>query len=386
MNTSKSKWLFVALCALLFTQRRSLAQDQNVAHAELDRHEHSDRQILIAEQGSFFVGGRTVTAPGEYDPTVDTMTDIGQTFQVDRLYAYFQIPVHPRALPLVFIHGGGGTGVVWESTPDGREGFQTLFLRRGFPVYVVDFPRRGRASLPSFNGPLGRLLDQQLFPAQTTRNTSQDMFLRYRLGPNFLEYFPNSQFPRSGLDQFFTTSIAQVTDEDEEVTSSLVALLDRIGPAILVAHSQSGRFACLTAIRSPNVRAIISFEGVGNPFPIGEVPPAIPRFDGRLIGPSQPIPPEDFDRLTKIPIHFIEGDNIPVEPTPILPLDIQRIRAVHREQFIQTLNRHGGDATILRLPDVGIFGNTHFAFLDLNNIQIAELMSEFLHERGLDQR
>jgi pimeloyl-ACP methyl ester carboxylesterase len=347
--------------------------------------EHHRRPIVIEQQGSFFVGGRTITAPGQYDPTIDTMTDVGQSFQVDHLYASFQIPVHHRSLPLVFIHGGGA-GVVWGSTPDGREGFQTLFLRRAFPVYVVDFPRRGRAGLPSFNGPLGRLLDDQLFPGATTKTSNEKMFLQFRLGPAFLEYFPNSQFPRSGLAQYLSTSIAQVTDEDGEVTDSLVGLLDRIGPAILVAHSQSGRFSCLTAIRTPNVRAIVSFEGVLNPFPIGEVPPAIPRYDGLLIGPGQPVSAADFEKLTKLPIHFIEGDNIPVEPTPILPLDIQRIRAVHRQQFIETVNRHGGDASILRLPDVGVYGNTHFSFLDLNNVEIADLMSQFLHEKGLDQR
>lgn len=344
------------------------------------------RPIIIQEQGSFFVGGRSIKAPGEYDPTVDTMSDVGQTFLVDRLYAQFQIPIHPRALPLVFIHGGGGTGAVWESTPDGREGFQTLFLRRGFSVYIVDFPRRGRAGLPSFNGPLGKLLNEQLFPNQTGKFGEETMFIQFRIGPSFLEYFPNSQFPTTGVDQYFSTSVATVTDEDEEVTSSLVALLDKIGPAILVAHSQSGRFACLTAVRSQNVRAIISFEGVLNPFPLGEVPPAIPRFDGRLIGPGQGIAGDDFEKLTGVPVHFIEGDNVPVEPTPILPLDIQRIRAVHRQQFIETLNAHGGDATIVRLPDIGIHGNTHFAFLDLNNVQIADLVSQFLHERGLDNR
>ena len=370
---------FTTLSSLLLLTAISL-------YAEPNDQERGDQPIRIAEQGSFFVDGRTVTAPGKFDPTVDTGTDVGQSFHVDHLYASFQIPVHPRRLPLVFIHGGGGTGAVWGTTPDGREGFQTLFLRGGFTVYVVDFPRRGRAGLPSFNGPLGNLVGQQLFPATTGRFSDEALFIQFRLGPNFLQYFSNSQFPRDGLEQYLSAAVPTVADQDDVVTDSLVALLDRIGPAILVAHSQSSRFACLAAIRSPNVRAIVSFEGVLNPFPVGEVPPALPRFDGRLIGPGGPVPVSDFEKLTAIPIHFIEGDNIPTEPSPILLLDIQRIRAVHRQQFIETVNRHGGDASILRLPDVGIFGNTHFAFLDLNNVQVADLMYQFLQERGLDLR
>jgi hypothetical protein len=51
-----------------------------------------------------------------------------------------------------------------------------------------------------------------------------------------------------------------------------------------------------------------------------------------------------------------------------------------------TVNRHGGDASLLRLPDVGIYGNTHVPFLDLNNLEVADLMSKFLHEKGLDDR
>jgi hypothetical protein len=66
-----------------------------------------------------------------------------------------------------------------------------------------------------------------------------------------------------------------------------------------------------------------------------------------------------------------------------LPLDIQRITAFYRQQFIDAVNGHGGDASILRLPDIGVYGNTHFAFLDLNNKEIANLMFQFLHERGL---
>src|SRR5207253_899062 len=123
--------------------------------------------ITIVEQGSFFVGGTEVTAPGKFDPTVRSTSDAGQSFQIDHLYVQYQIPQHPRRFPVVMIHGASSTGSVWESTPDGREGYQTTFLRRGFAVYIVDFPRRGKAGFPSFNGTLGALLDKQVIPNRT---------------------------------------------------------------------------------------------------------------------------------------------------------------------------------------------------------------------------
>lgn len=49
------------------------------------------------------------------------------------------------------------------------------------------------------------------------------------------------------------------------------------------------------------------------------------------------------------------------------------------------VNRHGGDCTVVHLPDIGITGNTHFPFSDLNNVQIANLMENWLHEKGLDE-
>src|SRR5262249_38745237 len=151
-------------------------------------------------------------------------------------------------------------------------------------------------------------------------------------------------------------------------------------------HSQSGRFASLVAVRSPNVKAIIDLEGINHPFPTGEVPAPLPRYDGTLISAGAAIPLADFEKLTTIPIQIIEGDNFPAIPIPNLLLDIQRIRSAFRAQFVEAVNRHGGDASRLRLPDVGLHGNTHFLMSDLNNLEVADLISNFLHEKGLDGR
>lgn len=108
--------------------------------------------LMIQEQGSFAVGGTVITAPGTFDPIKQGAYNpnhhepAGQTFHGDHAYVFYQVPVNARKLPLVFWHGHGQFTKSWETTPDGREGFQNIFLRRRFPVYLIDQPRRGHAA------------------------------------------------------------------------------------------------------------------------------------------------------------------------------------------------------------------------------------------------
>src|SRR6266516_2692313 len=107
--------------------------------------------LVIQKQGSFAVGGTVIAPPGVFDPIVQgaytpTPDSRGQTIHGDHAYVFYQVPVNARRLPLVFWHGHGESGKTWETTPDGREGFQTIFLRRRFSVYLIDQPRRGRAA------------------------------------------------------------------------------------------------------------------------------------------------------------------------------------------------------------------------------------------------
>ena len=105
--------------------------------------------LIIQEQGSFAVGGTVISNPGTFDPYKQTPE--GQTFHGDHAYVFYQVPVNARKLPLVLWHGAGQFSKTWETTPDGREGYQNIFLRRGFAVYVIDQPRRGdagRSTLP----------------------------------------------------------------------------------------------------------------------------------------------------------------------------------------------------------------------------------------------
>ena len=91
-----------------------------------------------------------------------------------------------------------------------------------------------------------------------------------------------------------------------------------------------------------------------------------------------------FMMLTRIPIVVYYGDNIPDEPSTNPGQDNWRVRWAMAKLWGAAVNRHGGDVTLVRLPDIGIRGNTHFPFSDLNNLAIADLMSEFLAKKGLD--
>ena len=98
------------------------------------------------------------------------------------------------------------------------------------------------------------------------------------------------------------------------------------------------------------------------------------------------MPLADFEKLTRIPIQVVFGDNIPTEPTTPANLDQWRTAIVQARLFVDAVNRHRGDAQLLHLPEVGVYGNTHFPFSDLNSLQVADLLSQFLRERRLHRR
>jgi hypothetical protein len=271
------------------------------------------------------------------------------------------------------LHGAFQSARSWETTADGREGFQTLFLRRGFPVYLVDQPRRGRAGNSTVGASIEPTPYDQLF------------FDQFRLGkwPN---YFGNVQFERSRatLDQFLRSVTPNTGPYDAGViANAMSALLDRTGPSILFTHSQGGGPGWLTAIKNPNAKAIVAFEpGSGFIFPPGELPPAMPSAAGTLA--SEAVPLEDFRKLTQIPIVIYYGDNFPVEPTLERGQDNWRVRLAMARLWVDAINRHGGDAHLVHLPEIGVRGNTHFPMSDLNNAEIADLVAKFLADKQLD--
>jgi AraC-type transcriptional regulator N-terminus len=148
-------------------------------------------------------------------------------------------------------------------------------------------------------------------------------------------------------------------------------------------HSQGGGLGWATVLKTANVRGIVAFEpGSGFLFPEGEVPESLPSSGGTLSAIG--VPMAEFMKLTKIPIIIFYGDFIPEKPTENPGQDGWRVRLEMARKWRDTVNHHGGDVTILHLPEVGVRGNTHFPFSDTNNKQVADLMSKFLSEKKLD--
>jgi hypothetical protein len=328
--------------------------------------------LVIQEQGSFAVGGTTVTAPGTFDPR-KPLESAGQTYHGDHVFAFYQIPVNPRRYPIVMWHGAGQFSKTWETTPDGREGFQNIFLRRHFSIYLIDQPRRGGAGRSMVETTIKPTPDEQLW------------FNQFRVGiwPN---YFDGVQFSRDPetLNQYFRSMTPNTGPFDISVVSDGVAALFRkIGPGILFTHSQAGGPGWLTAIKSENVKAIVAFEpGSSFIFPEGEVPPPIPSSFDTVQAAA--VPMSQFTALTRIPILVFYGDNIPDDPTDMPAQDSWRARLQMARLWRDTINRHGGGVTVVHLPEIGIRGNTHFAFSDLNNVEVADQVSNFLAQKQLD--
>jgi hypothetical protein len=327
--------------------------------------------LRIKAQGSFAVGGTVIKNEGIFDPI--KRTPEGQTFHGDHAYVTYQIPSKARKLPLVFWHGIGQFSKTWETTPDGREGFNNIFLRRGFGVYLINQPRRGNAGRSTVEATIKPIPDEQTW------------FGTFRVGIG-TEYFPGVQFARDSetLNQYFRQMTPNIGGFDTEViTNATSKLFDKIGNGILVTHSHSGGFGWATAVKNSNIKAIASYEpGSGFLFPEGEVPAPIASSSGPVS--ALPVPKSDFVKLTKIPIVMYYGDFIPEKPNENPGADGWRARLEMAKLWRNAVNKYGGDVTLIHLPEMGIKGNTHFPFSDLNNIEIADLLSQFLKKKGLD--
>jgi pimeloyl-ACP methyl ester carboxylesterase len=268
---------------------------------------------------------------------------------INQMYVQYQIPADKHfRLPVIMVHGSWHTGKTYGSTPDGREGWGTFFVRRGFSTYIVDDPNRGRASYDMTNINLVRLgmAPPESLP-RILQRTNEQAWTGFRMGPELGRLNPGGKFPLEAADQYF----AQLTDnyrgtpENEKITRALIALVDSIGPAVILTHSQSGPFGWLAAIARPElVKAVLSVEPISSWTPI------------------------DFEKLARTPVAIIRGD-----------FDTETGVATS-QGFIDSTAAAGGDASLVRLPEVGITGNSHMMMLEKNNLQIARLIIDWLKE------
>ena len=310
--------------------------------------------ITIQKQGSFAVGGRIL---GDANAS---------SLHCDHGYVEYQIPVDPRRINLVMWHSAAATA--WMNRWDGGEGYQSIFLRRGYPVYIWDGPQVGRANWGC---------TEHTYTPGPGRD--QGNFTAWRFGAQYPNWFEGVQFPTKDPEAWNQASRARYlefdTVENAQMQSDAAAkLMDKIGPSVALTNSAGGLRAILTALKTNNMAAIVMYENVGYVYPQGEGP-------GGAVGPFGPIevPLEEFKKLAKVPMQMVWGDNVNESASYTSSLKLSKL-------FAEKVNKYGGKAQVLMLPDAGLKGNTHIPFADMNNVAVADLLSKYLAENGLDKR
>jgi hypothetical protein len=310
--------------------------------------------ITIQKQGSFAVGGKVLGDP------------VKRSLHCDHGYVDYQIPANPRRINLVMWHSAAATA--WLNRWDGGEGFQSIFLRRGFPVYIWDGPAVGRANWGCAN-----------YTYTAGEGRDQGSFTAWRFGVEYPNWFEGVQFPTKDAEAWNQAARARYlefdTIENAQMQSDAAAkLMDRIGPSVALTNSAGGMRALLTALKTNNLAAIVMYENVGYLYPTGEGP-GVPQTG---FGPIE-VPLEEFRKLTRIPIQVVWGDNVDKSAN-------YSERLKHSRLFVEKINKYGGKAQVLMLPEVGLKGNTHIPFADMNNVAVADLLSKYLAANGLDKR
>ena len=323
--------------------------------------------IVIEKQGVCSSGGR-VTDPveGEYDATKNwlDMTRKGTTSHVDHANTFYQIPADGNGLPMVFLHGYGQSRTGWQSTPDGREGWADIFLKKGHPVFLVDQPRRGAAGSTVE-------MTQDALDADGTkyRPGEQAWYTHFRIGRVAPERYDGSQFPAgdAAQTQFFCQMTPNTGSYDEKLFgTALSAVLSDVHQltgkkSIYITHSQGGRVGWQTDIE--NIAAIVAVEPGGAP-EIGS---------------------DEYKKFlaAKTPMLFLFGDYIDNGPQDIMSTGFWQSVLNQCRDFAEQYVKDGGDAVVIHLPERNIHGNSHFMFQEMNNKEIADLVAEWLNIHNL---
>jgi hypothetical protein len=334
-------------------------------------HDH-EPALTILKQGWFSAGGKVTHEKGTLD---DVYKTDGQSIHYDHAVAFFQIPPHARKTSAVFLHGNTQTGRCWSTTPDGREGFAEIFLRKGFSTYLIDQPRRGNASRNAKEVSVAPMPVEQMY------------FDQFRLG-RWPRFYEGVSFPKdsASLDQFYRQMTPDVGKQDMDViVDGVSAVLEKSGDAVLFTHSAGGVYGWFAGIRSSLVKAIVAIEPGAFPFPAGDAPEPIQSKYLTLRGISakpMEIPAEQFEKLTKIPIVIYFGDNIPEKHSDHPSSDYWYATREMAFEFAKRINARGGHCTVVSLPEEGIKGNTHFIMSDTNNRSVAEHISRWLEKNG----
>jgi pimeloyl-ACP methyl ester carboxylesterase len=311
--------------------------------------------LTIAAQGSFFVGGRDVASD-----TLSTLPAYAPsgTIAVDQVYVRYQLPVSPARPPLVLIHGCCLTGKTWETTPDGRMGWDEFFVRRGFPTYVIDQAWRGRsaASPAQINAVKTGQAETNTLPTVFSAGR-EPAWAIFRFGPEYPKVFPGMQFPLEAQGEFWKQMVpdwSAALPVPNPTVPALSELAKRLKGAVLVSHSQSGIYPFQTAaLDRAGIRAIVAIEPAACPDPAKD----------------------DLAPYKDLPILVLFGDY--VDASPRWAPRLKQCRG-----FVAAANAAGGKAELILLPEIGIHGNSHMLMQDKNSLDIADWLAGWIEKRA----
>jgi len=313
--------------------------------------------IRLRDMGSFHIGGRVVEITGQpvkevlFTPGgVPAKVDPNGAYQIEQMYVQYFLPQTRKGkLPLLLWHGGGLTAVTYETKPDGGEGWLTMFIRKGWDVYISDAVERGRSGWTNtFKG-------EPIFLPQG------DPWERFRIGPPGSwnddkakrTTYAGTQFPIEAYEQFMKQGVPRWTTTDDAIVAAYIALVDKICPCVVMVHSQSGAFGFKVAEARPDkVKALVAVE---------------PTLGGDV---------NKGALLKNTPILMMFGDNAKDHPR------WSKIRRADLD-YVGVLQAAGGNVAVVDLPDAGIKGNSHMLMMDKNNAETADLIQKWLVAKGL---
>ena len=343
-------------------------------------------QSAVAQRGYFYVSGKYVGEPGKEIMQGQTYVEVLAPRDVRRPY------------PLVLIHGAGQTATNWMGTPDGRKGWAEYFVEQGYIVYMIDQPMRGRSAAHPSDGPT------RMFTAEN----EQSQFTAIETDGTWPQAKLHTQWPGDGpnkgkmgdpyFDAFYATQVETVISNEETQQRNKdagAALLDRIGPAIVLTHSQSGAFGWLIADARPRlVKAIVAIEPAGPPFegviiasgkqrawgptdiPITYDPPIKDANELAIEREAKPDGPDLFQCwMQKAPVRQL----VNLKDIPVMVMTAKAsYHQVYDHCTVKYLSQAGVRTEYIRLQDKGIHGNGHMVMIEKNNLDVARVVDDWV--------
>ena len=321
------------------------------------------KPLVVASQGSFFVGGETKTSKELSGSTTGPGAGLEGDVTINQMYVQYQTPVNGgQHVPVVMVHGCCLSSKTWETTPDGRMGWNEYFLRKNRSVYLADQSGRARSGFDATK--INAIKMGAVPPAQLPNifmASHQTSWTLFRFGPTFNTAFPDEQFPVQAADELYKQMIPDLNGllpMPNPTWKNMADLAVQLHGAVLIGHSESGFFPEEAAMINPaGVKGIVSIE----------------------MGCTTTLNPQQLAKLSKIPILIMFGDHLGDIPGAFSSLWPTSLDSCNK--FVDQVTAAGGDARMMYLPKMGIKGNSHMMMQDKNNLQLADLILGWIDER-----